>query len=326
MSAGAAGEQGGAGQGAQGGAGGQQGGAPQSGAGALGAAGAGDQKPAEGQSGAGALGAQGGEQKPNDGPKTPEWAAKLSPELQNLVTKKGWQTQESLIESYSNLESKLGAGPNELLRIPKEGDEAGWSDFWTKLGRPGKVDDYKTEVKFEEGQPNVLDWFRQAAFKEGLSQAAFDRMAKGFTEAQASLETQLEGEFSAKAAKDLSTLKSEWGNAWESNLTLARAGAQALGLDQKVLNAIERTAGTEFMMKTMLKVGLSTSDTPGGSHGSAQSSGVMTAAEARAEIAKVNADVNEMMVWNDASHPRYGEVKQKMDRLFKIAYPGKANG
>lgn len=309
----------------EGGAGGE-GQAPQSGAGALGAQGGGDAGNAQGgQSGAGALGAQGGDQKPNDGPKTPEWAAKLSPELQNLVTKKGWQTQESLLESYTQLETKLGAGPNELLRIPKEGDETAWSDFWNKLGRPGKADDYKTELKFEEGQPNVLDWFRAAAHKEGLSQKAFDNLAKGFTEAQQALEAQLEGEFQTKAKASLDTLKSEWGNAWESNLALARNGAKALGFGQDVLDAIERVAGTEVMMKTMLKIGLSTSDTPGGAHGSAQSSGAMTAAEARSEIAKVNADVNEMMAWNDTSHVRHQEVRQKMDRLFSIAYPKKAS-
>lgn len=298
---------------------------PQSGAGALGAGGGDAGNAQGGQSGAGALGASGGDQKSNDGPKTPEWAAKLSPELQNLVTKKGWQTQESLLESYTQLETKLGAGPNELLRIPKEGDEAAWGDFWSKLGRPGKAEEYKTELKFEEGEPNVLDWFRAAAHKEGLNQKAFDNIAKGFTEAQAQLEAQLEGAFQTKAKAQLDTLKSEWGNAWESNLALARNGAKSLGFDQNVLDAIERVAGTEVMMKTMLKVGLSTTDTPGGSHGSAQASGAMTAAEARGEIAKVNADVNEMMAWNDPSHPRHQEVRQKMDRLFGIAYPGKAS-
>lgn len=306
------------------GAAGGEGQAPQSGAGALGAGGGDAGNAQGGQSGSGALGA-GGESKPNDGPKTPEWAAKLSPELQGLVSKKGWQTQEALLDSYTQLESKLGAGPESLLKIPKEGDEAAWSEFYTKLGRPGKADEYKTDLKFEEGQPNVLDWFRAAAHKEGLSQKAFDNIAKGFTEAQAALESQLEGEFQTKAKAQLDTLKSEWGNAWESNLVLARNGAKALGFGQDVLDAIERSAGTEVMMKTMLKVGLSTSDTPGGSHGSAQSSGAMTAAEARGEIAKINADVAEMTVWNDASHPRHGEVRQKLDRLYSIAYPGKAS-
>lgn len=294
----------------------------QSGAGALGDAGKGGDQGAQGggqQNGAGALG---GDQKPNNGPTTPEWAAKFTPEIQNLVTKKGWQSPEALIDSYTQLETKMGGGPEGLLRIPKEGDEAAWNDFHTKLGRPEKADEYKSELKFEDGAPNVLDWFRQAAFKEGLSQAAFDRMTKGFDEASKAAMSVFEGEFASKADLAIKALQAEWGNAWESNLSLAKAGAKALGFDQNVLNAIERAAGTEAMMKTMLKVGLSTSSTQGGAHGSEQASGAMTAEQARNEIAKFNADHNEMSVWNDASHPRHAEVRQKMDRLYQIAYPG----
>jgi hypothetical protein len=256
------------------------------------------------------------------GATTPEWANKLSPELQNLVSKKGWQTQEQVFESYTALESKLGAGPNELLRLPKEGDQAALDEFYTKLGRPAKPEDYKTELKFAEGEPNFLDWFRKAAHTEGVSQKAFESLAKGFEEQRLAGNAAVEGEFVAESTKAINALKSEWGNSWDSNIALAKSGAKTLGFGQEVLNAVEREMGTEAMLKTMLKVGLSVADTSGGMHGSEQSAGAMTAEQARGEIAKMNADGAAMAAWNDPQNPSHPEVKRKMDRFFKIAYPG----
>lgn len=253
---------------------------------------------------------------------TPDWAKNLSPELQNLVTKKSWDSLEKVFESYSALESKLGAGPDGLIRLPKEGDQASIDEFYMKLGRPEKAEGYKTELKFEEGEPNFLDWFREAAFKEGVSQKSFDALAQGFEAQRQQLEAIIEGEFQTKAQTALTNLKSEWGQNWESNIALAKAGAKSLGFDTAVLDAIERTAGTEAMLKTMLKVGLSVSDSPGGAHGSEQSTGAMTAAEARGEIAKIQADVQAMAKWNDPHAPGHADIKQKMDALFRIAYPG----
>lgn len=301
MSAGAAGEAGGD--------------AGATGAGALGA-GAGD-----GGTGSAELGGkQGGQTSPQV--TIPDWAKGFTPELQGVIGKKGWQTPEALVESYTNLESKLGAGPNELLKLPKEGDQAALDEFYTKLGRPAKPEDYQTDLKFAEGEPSFLDWFRKAAYAEGVPQKSFDKLAKGFEEQRLAFESAIEGEFAAKAETALKTLKSEWGNSWDSNIALAKAGAKTLGFNTEVLSVLERAIGTEAMMKTMLKVGLSISDSPGGEHGSAQSAGAMTAEQARAEIAKINADRESMMAWTTPDHTGHSEMKRKMDQLFRIAYPG----
>jgi hypothetical protein len=93
--------------------------------------------------------------------------------VSDFITKKGFKDYQQQCKSHQELETMMGNREN-LVRIPEEGDEAGFRLMATKLGCPLKPEDYAYQAK--DGDPmddSLLGLFKQAAYKDGMPQRAF---------------------------------------------------------------------------------------------------------------------------------------------------------
>jgi len=100
-------------------------------------------------------------------------AADMPEGVKSLVDAKGYKGVTDLAEAYTNAQSKLGVAPERLVAIPEKPDDAdGWSQVYTKLGRPETPDAYKPEVKVHDGQelsPELVKEFSTVAHEIGLT-------------------------------------------------------------------------------------------------------------------------------------------------------------
>ncbi len=90
--------------------------------------------------------------------------------VKSLVDNKGLTSVEGLVDIYTNAEKKLRTDPSRLMTLPDKPDDVdGWSQVYTKLGRPETVDGYKADVKVHDGQTLSDDLVKEFA---GIAHAA----------------------------------------------------------------------------------------------------------------------------------------------------------
>lgn len=107
----------------------------------------------------------------------------LSEDNQKTVETKGWDDPNKIIESYRQLESKLG----DSLTLPPDDDQEAIDNFYSRIGRPDKPDAYSFDMPqgldenfaYDEDSANK---FKQWAFKWGLSQRQAQGMHDDFVQ------------------------------------------------------------------------------------------------------------------------------------------------
>lgn len=126
----------------------------------------------------------------------------------------------------------------------------------------------------------------------------------------------------AKAAADLNAaLDKEWGADAARNRELSQRAARALGVPVDDMAALEKVMGSPGLVKMFHQIGnmmgedkLIDPKTPG--------AGAMTAAGAKAELQRLNADSGHVTALGDATHPSHQTVKEARQRLLDIIAKG----
>ncbi len=234
-------------------------------------------------------------------------------ELKGYVQNKGWKDPVELATGYKNLEKLLGG---EKLPLPKGADDKdGWARVYDALGRPKSAEEYKLPVP----DGDTGEFAKQAASKFhelGISQQQAQALAEWFNATQAGQLEQL-GQQSAQAIeKDMTALKSEWGQAWDENVNLGQRAAREFGLNAQKLEAMEQALGTGELMKLMAKIGrgLTEHNFEGGR--STNTFG-MTPEAAKQRIADLKADKS----WTAKYIGGDVDAKAEMQRLMGLAFP-----
>jgi len=147
----------------------------------------------------------------------------------------------------------LGADPNSLVRLPKDGDAEGMKAVYTRLGMPPTPDAYKLDPEVAKVQ--AIKDFLPAVHAAGLNNAQVNALAKTIIENGAAATKAADDAFMAQAGKDMETLKAEWGAAYDQQLRQAKATAMKLGITGEQADAIERAIGTKAMLEMYAKAG-----------------------------------------------------------------------
>ena len=194
------------------------------------------------------------------------------------------------IKSHREATARLGAPPDQLIRLPKDAsDEKGWNEFYTKLGKPAKPEDYDLKAATEAGAGDgFVNFAREFAFKNNLTKAQGEELAKQFVAyAEKSGQTDQQAALEAIEVERVA-LKKDWGPNWDANRIIAREAAVKLGITPEAVAALEKAAGYGSAMSALLKMGLAlgegrfvTSETTGN---------VMTASGAKERIAELKKD------------------------------------
>jgi len=190
---------------------------------------------------------------------TASWTADFDTDTQGFIENKGWRAPGDAIKAYRQLESHLGAPPDRLLTLPKEGESL--DPIFDRLGRPETPEGYGIEAGAEasEADKAMFDWFAKTAHEIGFS----DKQAKGFLEkfqeyAQADATSRQEA-MELAAADSERALKREWGTSYNGNVYGAKQAFQEFavpaGLAPEDLDAIDRAIGHEKTMKMFSAIG-----------------------------------------------------------------------
>jgi hypothetical protein len=234
-------------------------------------------------------------------------------ELKGYVQNKGWKDPSELAVGYKNLEKLLGG---EKLPMPKGADDKeGWARVYDAMGRPKTAEEYKLPVP--EGDPGNFAKAAAGKFHElGISQTQAEQLATWWNETQQGQMAQQQQLSTQKVEQELSSLKGEWGQAWDENINLGSRAAKEFGLDQAKLSAIEQAMGTGEMLKFMAKIGrgLTEHNFEGGN--TTQGFG-MTPAAAKERISALQADKDFSSKYLSGN----ADAQAEMRKLMGIAYP-----
>ena len=192
---------------------------------------------------------------------------------------------DKLAKSYVNAVKKIGSDPSSMVQLPREGES--WDNFYNQVGRPETPEGYE----FGDDPENTLEFYRNATHQLGLTQ----EQAQGKREGQASYDAkmdQAQRAFKQFSTPELDKLIDETGlgNHPEFIKTFAKIGSM-IGEDRLVV-------GTGLGQS-----GISPHD-------------------AKAEIQSLYSDAEFSKSYRDNTDPGHKAAMDKMDKLFKTAYPG----
>jgi len=154
----------------------------------------------------------------------PTW---YSADNADFVTTKGWDSADSAISSYQELEKSMGG----RVKLPTdESTPEERSAFYQKLGAKASADEY-TRPELSEGQEYdeaFLGEMAAVAAAEGVSDKAFSKFIEKYTAIQAS---QAEAKIEAEARESEATvqeLQREWAGDYEKNLEVSKRAIREL--------------------------------------------------------------------------------------------------
>jgi hypothetical protein len=189
---------------------------------------------------------------PNNG--TPPGGAANEPwfpkERADYVTNKGWKNPGELLESYTNLETLLGAEKaGRTLVMPKDDkDLEGHKAFRAKLGVPESADKYEIPVPENDSGEFLkvaAGWFHEL----GIPKAAAQGLAGKWNEYWAGAAKQLDEQMVAESNKQMDALKMEWGGEFDKKSAFARDFLKHSGWSDDKVTQYEKTFGTGAMLK-----------------------------------------------------------------------------
>lgn len=251
-----------------------------------------------------------------------DWKATLGDgygQHEKLLAAKGWKGPGDVLSGYGELEKLVGA---DKIALPgKDAKPEDWNPVWSKLGRPDKPEGY--QFTKPEGFDGYTDEFagiyRDAAHKANLTGAQAAAMHDWFV-GQALEQHKAAEAAQAKAQADLdATLTKEWGADKAKNTELARRGLERLGASQEALASVEKAAGYSAAGMKLLHgfaAAVLQEDRLEGKGG-----GLSTPADAKAEMARLQADPDFSKAWMDRSHVGHAEAVRRMAELGARANP-----
>ncbi len=244
--------------------------------------------------------------------KTPStsWRDSLPADLKEAKALQTYDTIEDVARGYVNVRSLIGKRHQDLT--PEES-----SLLYSKLGKPDSQDKYTFPEGLSEDQNK---WFRDLAFKNGLTQEQAKQMADSIILRNRETEEYVKAEHKLRYEKGVEELKKEFGGAFDKRLEIAvRAAKEFGGVD--LINAL-KDAGVDnnpSLIKAFAQIGQKLLADKIVDADKSTAFGT-TPADARNLIKEMQ--TNQGAVILNHNHPDHGKVKAEMDRLYQVAYAG----
>lgn len=221
---------------------------------------------------------------------------------------KGFQ---SWAKSDRNLESIVG---RNRLAVPKDpADHEAYTALYKALGHPADKAGYEITLP-EGGNQAYQDAMLEVFHKEGVSVRQAQAIAKISNELVTAAAAEREAQFATQSAADLTAVKKEWGQESDSNFAAAQRARVQFGIEQPMLEKIERAIGTKDMLGLLSKIGHGLTEDRGAGAGgsSAVPAGTPEAAQAKLNELKNDKD------WVKAFQAGGAKENQEFQRLTRI--------
>jgi hypothetical protein len=198
------------------------------------------------------------------------WFDGFEPEIKGYLQNRGLDKLDpaaaflKTAEAHRLAEKRLGAPSDELVRFPKDPNDAAWADVHKRLGRPDDVTGYDfSTVKHVDGKDfdaGLAGALREAALQGNVPAGAALRIAEAMAK-HMDIQAATTAERSTQAAAlENELLRNNWGPNYETNRFMASKGAEILGFTPEQVAAMERSVGGAKVMEGFLKAGMATGE------------------------------------------------------------------
>jgi hypothetical protein len=233
---------------------------------------------------------------------------RYEPSLQNF------DSVDKLAKSYIHARKMIGADPDGMIQLPKEGDEDSWNQFYNKIGRPESPDQYDFELGDGEQADDVAD-FKNVAHQLGLTNDQAGAILGIYNQLAEGEIAQEDEEFDQMNVEYLQEIQQEWGDDFNKNAELARRGFNSFASEGAV-EVLRETglANHPEILKTFARIGqaFSEDNVLPGTRGAI---GAMSPVHAEETISSKMADPEFKKAYLDGTHPNHAQAVQEMTRL-----------
>ena len=233
------------------------------------------------------------------------------------VTKFKDKTPADVLNSYVNLESKIG---EKGVIKPKEGDpQEIWDKYYQDLGRPEAYDKYdlKDPEQAEFQDAELKDTMMKTAYENGLTQEQFQGLWDKFYDTMGAKVQKSLGDYENHVAETEKQLKLKYGATYDEVVSKAQKVVETIVPEDKRSEFLAKYGNDPLVIETMINASNKLSEDSIGTKGNSVSA--LTPEQARQEILRIK---------GDKSHPLYNEfdplhqnAKEEMESLYKMANP-----
>jgi len=257
-----------------------------------------------------------------------DWRSSLPEDLRAHPALTDIKDVGGLAKSFVHAQSMIGA---DKIVMPKpDASPAEMADFYNKLGRPGAADGYKFSETTIEGVPKdeaTQKWARDIFHKHGLTQKQADGLYQDYIAKVGSDLKAMNESRATQREQSLEQLRGEWkGNEFDVNVQLAQRAVKTFGSEELVKYLNESGEGDNpLLIKLFANIGKQLGEDQAFGGRSSQSGFVAGPEAAKAEIGKLQADADFQKAYLNKDAMGHKEAVERMERLFKVAYPGKVD-
>jgi hypothetical protein len=229
----------------------------------------------------------------------------------------------SLAKSYVHAQSLVGA---DKVVMPKDNaSPEEWNNFWNKVGRPGKPEDYGLgrPENFPEGSfdKDMHDHMLKVFHESGMTSKQAKTLYGKYMEYVGSRMQQAQTQQQQESAATMERLKSEYGADFNVRVAAAQKAIQKFG-SPELVSYLEKSGmgNNPELIKLFSNVGLSMSESSadvGGNNGF----GGITPMQAQAELSQLRQDKEFIQLLTNKSGVGHREASKKWQQLHASAFP-----
>ena len=254
-----------------------------------------------------------------------DWHAGFDDDTKGWLDTKGYSKLDSaaaipeLVKLGRSAEQKLGIPADQLLRMPKDDNDAdGFKAVMAKLGAPETPDGYG--LKVDDGQPDeflktATGWFHEL----GIPKRQAAGLAGKWNEYVASQQTAAAEAQKARNDADYDALQKEWGDAdFDAKIELGNRVIRAAGLSDDEAKQINAAIGLKRAAHLFAYLGGAMGEDrfKGGEDGGGNRF-QMSPTQLRARIGEIQADPAYM----NGDSPKHAALVAEAMELRKLLHP-----
>ena len=238
----------------------------------------------------------------------------LPDDLRAEPSLQSFDSVDKLAKSFVHARKMIGADPDRMLQLPKEGDAEGWDAVYNRLGRPEAPDGYDFDLGDGEQSDDVSD-FKSVAHELGLTNDQASNMLGIYNQITENDIAQEDEQFEQMNVDYLQDIQKEWGDDFNKNAELARRAFTNFA-SEEAMDVLRDTGLSNHpeILKTFARIGQVLSE-DNVLPGTRSAIGGMSPVHAQETIDSKMADKDFRSAYLDGTHPSHAQAVQEMQRL-----------
>jgi hypothetical protein len=214
-----------------------------------------------------------------------DWKSSLSEDLRGEKSLSDFKDVSAMAKSYVETKKMMG----DAVRLPKtDAPPEDWDKFYARLGRPEAPDKYEFKrpqlaegAKYDEEMETA---FKGLAHKAGLH----PRQAQSLLEGYNAMQAERLQKYTGQMEEGVNSLKKEWGQNYDKNLSVATRAVKELGGDELIAMLDETGLGNHpTLIKLFSRLGQDMTEDTFVVGDTASGAGAKTPADIEAELAAI---------------------------------------